>query len=105
MALRKSEKSPDEFDGLTPTKQVRLDKYDRGVNNNKFWHGSVFELGGSHYFVRRWGRNGTKGQGQVEVGSQWDCESELHDLERKKRKDGYTNDPSLLEKMAREVVE
>lgn len=101
-----TDKTLADFEQLTPLVQVRLDKYDRGVNNNKFWHGFVHELDGKHYFVRHWGRNGAKGQSQVELGySKYECMEELKKLERSKRKDGYENDPSLLEKIAREVAD
>lgn len=100
-----TDKTHEDFAALTPLRQVRLDFYDRANNNNKFWHGAIYELDHQFYFVRRWGRNGAKGQDMVEVGGRVEAGDALFDVERKKRKEGYANDPSLLDKLAREVAE
>lgn len=90
------------FEDQTPDLELRLDKYDRAENSNKFWYLKVFGT----LIVRRWGRNGTRGQGQVhEAPSAYAAKNFAKTMEDEKKSDGYTNDPSLLEKIAREAVD
>lgn len=90
------------FEDQKPDYEARLDYYDRAKNNNKFWHIQVFGT----IVVRRYGRNGYRGQSLVEEApSAFAAKNFAKDMEDEKRKSGYQTDPSLLEKIAREAVE
>lgn len=103
MSLTKSTRNPSDFldSSESPDYHEQLDYYAPGENKNKFWHIWVY----GRYVIRRFGRQGTKGQTQVhEAYSNWDARDEADKLYWKKKDKGYVKDTTtVLDHMARKL--
>ena len=105
--MKKTNKTLADFSELTPIIKHELEIFDKEANHNKFWHCYVYSEPGaamSHYVVRHWGRNGSKGQQMAECFyGKYDAIDASTKLYREKLNKGYRPEASPLDKIVREV--
>ena len=101
--LTKSNRNPDDFlnSEEEPDYHERLDFYAPGENSNKFWHIWVY----GRYVIRRYGRQGAKGQSAVHMAySSWNAREDADKLYWQKTNKGYVKDQTtVLDHIARKL--
>jgi predicted DNA-binding WGR domain protein len=109
MSGKKTNKTLADFSELQPIVKHELEIFDKEANHNKFWRCYVYSEPYSgtaltHFVVRHWGRNGSKGQQLVEgFYSKYDAIDSSTKLYREKINKGYAPEASPLDKIVREV--
>lgn len=105
--MSKTNKTLADFADQQPIYKVELEIFDTKANHNKFWRCYIFStpgVGMSHFVVRHWGRNGTKGQQMVEsFYGKYEAQDSAERLTAEKRAKGYRAEASPLDKIIREV--
>ena len=96
-----TDRTIDDFNGVEPDFEEKLEFYDPRKNHNKFWICQVYNF----YIVRRWGRHGSKGQTLINTAwNKWRASDAAKDMVQQKRDKGYRSDKTtILDHIARKV--